>query len=340
MFFNKKENIKYKLLTRDELIISLDRLSRFKSPDESYNRVFNLILYKCLITPKLSKKDLETLPKESVSKYVQIIWNESVKNIFNTTINNNEVNKALKFLSTNTFYIDEQTKILINTNLIISPILNELDDTSVATNLKYLIFSNKIFNNDNKFDKKAVDNFRKKYKTQFPLKKLLIVEGITEETLIPVFAEKLNKSIDKEGLYILGAGGKSKSPSLYMQLKEKLKIPVVILFDADAKEICEILNKNLLKKDKTILIEQGEFEDILSQNLIKRTINNEYDTASPMIISDLNKYDKMCSNIEYFYRTRKLGEFKKSKFSKLISENIKYNTDITDEIQKLINQIT
>ncbi len=340
MFFNKKENIKYKLLTRDELIISLDRLSRFKSPDESYNRVFNLILYKCLITPKLSKKDLETLPKESVSKYVQIIWNESVKNIFNTTINNNEVNKALKFLSTNTFYIDEQTKILINTNLIISPILNELDDTSVATNLKYLIFSNKIFNNDNKFDKKAVDNFRKKYKTQFPLKKLLIVEGITEETLIPVFAEKLNKSIDKEGLYILGAGGKSKSPSLYMQLKEKLKIPVVLLFDADAKEICEILNKNLLKKDKTILIEQGEFEDILSQNLIKRTINNEYDTASPMIISDLNKYDKMCSNIEYFYRTRKLGEFKKSKFSKLISENIKYNTDITDEIQKLINQIT
>jgi hypothetical protein len=47
----------------------------------------------------------------------------------------------------------------------------------------------------------------------------------------------------------------------------------------------------------------------------------------------------MCSNIEYFYRTRKLGEFKKAKFSKLIAENIKYNSDITDEIQKLINQI-
>ena len=58
-----------------------------------------------------------------------------------------------------------------------------------------------------------------------------------------------------------------------------------------------------------------------------------------MVIADLKIYDKMCSNIEYFYRTRKLGEFKKAKFSKLIAENIKYNADITDEIQKLINQI-
>lgn len=339
MFYNKKENIKYKLLTKEELIISLDRISRFKSPDESYNRVFNLILYKCLITPKLSKKDLETLPKEKLSKYVQIIWNESVKKLYSKTANNDEANNALKFLSTSVFKIDEQTKKLINTNLIISPILDELNENNVATNLKYLIFSNKIFNQDNKFEKNKIDDFRKKFNTQFPINKLLIVEGITEETLIPIFAEKLNKSIFKEGLYILGAGGKSKSPSLYLQLKEKLKIPVFLLFDADAKEICEILNKNLLKKDKTILIEQGEFEDILSLNLIKRTINYEYDTATPMVIADLKIYDKMCSNIEYFYRTRKLGEFKKAKFSKLIAENIKYNSDITDEIQKLINQI-
>ena len=82
MLFNKKENIKYKLLTLDELIISLDRISRFKEPDESYNRVFNLILYKCLISPKLSKTDLESLTKEKLSKYVQIIWNSSVESIF------------------------------------------------------------------------------------------------------------------------------------------------------------------------------------------------------------------------------------------------------------------
>ena len=54
-------------------------------------------------------------------------------------------------------------------------------------------------------------------------------------------------NFDELGIFILGAGGKSKSPSLYLKLKDKLKIPVIMLFDSDAKEICEFLNKSLYK---------------------------------------------------------------------------------------------
>ena len=170
----------------------------------------------------------------------------------------------------------------------------------------------------------------------FPVKKLIIVEGITEEILLPVFAKKLKHNFNNEGIYILGAGGKSKSPALYIKMKDKVKIPIVLLFDNDAAEICELLKDNLDAKDKIIIISKGEFEDILSINLIKRSLNNEYEPATPALIDDLRIHEKMCENIEEFYKSRHLGEFKKSKLSKIIAENIKYETDITEEIKNII----
>ena len=76
------KDIKFKFLSLDELSISVDRLSRFKLPEEAYFRVFSSILQKSLITPKYSKKELEELPAEIISKLVKHIWNKSVENIF------------------------------------------------------------------------------------------------------------------------------------------------------------------------------------------------------------------------------------------------------------------
>ena len=47
----------------------------------------------------------------------------------------------------------------------------------------------------------------------------------------------------------------------------------------------------------------------------------------------------MCENIELFYKSRHLGEYKKSKVAKILAENIKYDTDISDEIKNIIKMI-
>ena len=327
-------NIKFKYLTFDELVINLDRLSRFKNPEESFYRVFSEIIFKCLITPKYSKNEIDNLSPEVISSIILKIWNESVKKLFGTKkkeINNlleNHINYAFK-------NYDERTKIFISTKLIITPILEKLDYNNIPINLKFLIQASKL----NKMNDKNLDSIRKNFKLKFPIKKLLIVEGITEEILLPVFANKLGYNFDELGIYVLGAGGKSKSPSLYLKLKDKLKIPVILLFDADAIEICEILNKSLLKKDKTILINEGEFEDILPINTIKRALNAEYTPATPLQIQELRLKEKMCENIELFYKSRHLGEYKKSKVAKIIAENIKYSTDISEEIKNIIKMI-
>ena len=314
-------------------IISLDRLSRFKLPEESFSRVFSDILIKCLITPKYSKNELEELSGDEISKLVEKIWNDSVKKLFPKKTKQQNT-KILKFIIKETFKnFDNKTKALINTNLNIDLLLENIKYENAPINLKFLIKCHKLKS------KKEILEQSKKYNLLFPIRKLVIVEGITEEVLLPVFADKTGNNFDKNGIFILGAGGKSKSPSLYTKLKDKLKIPVILLFDNDAKEICNLLDKNLLNKDKSIIIENGEFEDIISKNLIKRALNSEYEIASPILISDLSISNRMCQNIQLFYRTRHLGEYKKSKVSKIIAKNIKYRTDISKEVKDIIYQI-
>ena len=218
-FLNTKA-IKYKLLNKSELIINLDRLSRFKNPFESYFKVYSAIILKCMIEPKFSKKDLDNIDAVILSDLISKIWNDSVNKLFPNTPDNPELNKVLNLISTIPFKItDKYTQILTETKLNISAVAENIDYNNAPNNLKLLISANKIFNKKNPVTKEKLLNFSAKNKLKYPIQKLLIVEGITEEILLPVFAHKVNHNFDEQGVYVLGAGGKSKSPSIYMKLK-------------------------------------------------------------------------------------------------------------------------
>ena len=326
------QDFKFKNLTYDELIINLDRLSRFKLPEISYKRVFFDIILKCSISPKFTKSELEELDAKIVSSLVKSIWNSSVDALWGKSEDNTF--KVLEATSLNTYMnIDNYTKTLIRTKLNIGKLLSNSSYENLPLNLKFLhknMYSNDIAD----IIKTSVEN-----KLLFPIRKLIIVEGITEEILLPILASKLGLDFNERGIFILGSGGKSKSPVLYNDLKEKLKIPIILLFDSDASDICQTLKKNINKKDKLICLDKGEFEDILSLNLIKRTLNNEYEPIFPVTISEIKLYNKRCEFLQEFFRSRQLGEFKKAKFAKLLSNNIKYNTDISEEIKQLIDNI-
>ena len=335
----RDKTFKYKMLTVDELVINLDRLSRFKLPEYSYFRVFSSIIQKNLIFPKYNKSELENLSPEINSYIVKEIWNKSVQNIWGKSNSFDSAYKAQKMLINQTYKnIDEKTSVFVKTVLRFSEILNSLSNNELPKNLKFLKKVSDTYKDSN-FSFKDLIQLRDEHALEFPISRLIIVEGITEEILLPVFANKLGVNFDEKGIFILGAGGKSKSPALYFELKDKIKIPISILFDDDAKDIVDVLNTNLLKKDKSVLIQKGEFEDILSVNLIKRSLNAEYEIAVPITKSELLLYPRMCQNLEEFYRTRHLGEFKKAKLSKILAENIKYDTDVTEDIKCLIKSL-
>ena len=134
-FFFEVIIIKFKFLTKNELFINLDRLSRFKHPEESYFRVFSGIILKNLITPKYSLHDIEKMDENELCRIVSLIWNKSVENIYGK--NNKETNfNVLKWLCEYTFKnIDKKTKRFINAKLNINQILEDLNENSLPINL-------------------------------------------------------------------------------------------------------------------------------------------------------------------------------------------------------------
>ena len=84
--------MKYKKLTKEQILITLDRLTRFKPTREKYLRVFSDIITGSLIEPKLKKKEIELMDYSELAKIVSEIFNNSLDNI----TADNKINRILK----------------------------------------------------------------------------------------------------------------------------------------------------------------------------------------------------------------------------------------------------
>ena len=67
--------MKIKQLTKEQLIISIDRLTRFKEPEIKYLRVFKEIILNNLIEPKFKKSELDEMDYEQITKLAQKVIN-------------------------------------------------------------------------------------------------------------------------------------------------------------------------------------------------------------------------------------------------------------------------
>nr|WP_025689617.1 AAA family ATPase [Paenibacillus zanthoxyli] len=79
-------------------------------------------------------------------------------------------------------------------------------------------------------------------------KAVLLVEGITEEYLVPVFADLMGKTLDYKGIFVCNINSTNFSP--YIKLLGELGIPYAVITDGDYYEIINqereyhLLNKN------------------------------------------------------------------------------------------------
>lgn len=344
MAIKTKKNIQYKLMEKADILISLDRLTRFKDPADKYLRVYTDIITKFLVSPRLTKKQIELLDPSEINKYVELIWNESVDALFSKNKYSGNYKNILKIFDEFTFTIANQDiKKLAAAKLNILPILESL---SAKDNLpQNLILLKKLLksNTSKKIDKDSLPtdaiSLRKKHKLKFPISKLVLVEGITEEILLPEFAKILDYDFNKNGVFVLGTGGKSKVIQLYNKYKHILKAPIIILLDNDAMPVFEQIKKNLKRKDKAMIIQKGEFEDILPLNLIKRAINATFYDIEKIKLKELKLNTKMCKTLSEIYRTRGIGEFQKAHFAYNLASYITNKKDASIEIEDIINYI-
>lgn len=321
---------KIKPMTLEELTLAIDRLTRFKLPEEKYNRVFKEIISKYQIIPKISFKDYEKLTAPEISSTVENIFTYSL-NRLNPEQLENSLYKTVIDLEKSIYNINDDTLNLMETKIPYENILKLNKNTPLCKNLELL----KQMQNSGK----TPAQIRKKFKTKFPLEKIIIAEGITEEILLPTFAKLLNYDFDENGIELIAAGGKNQVAKDYIKLKDALNIPIVILLDADAKTIAETISDKLREFDKLILIEKGEFEDILPLNLISKAINYKFTNFFKIEDNEFNLEINRVADLEEIYRINGLGEFKKAEFAHNIKDVLDSTLDISDEIEHIIKEI-
>lgn len=309
--------IKIKPLTKDQIIISIDRLTRFKETEAKYLRVFKEIILSNLIEPKYKKNDLEKLDYEEIKELAEYIINFSL----NAEAEDLTINQYIFDYENSIFKLDENTQKLLKNKICYNEIINLLPDV-IPDNLRWLKSINGKICND------------------FPIKQILLCEGITEEILIPVFAKLCGFDLKYNGIHIISAGGKNQVVKYFYKFASCLKIPMFVLMDKDAEENLIQIRPKLRKYDKIHILKCGEFEDLLPETLIIKTLKYATQNISFAPIDNINEYSSRVEFLEDFFKHRGLHEFKKSEFANLVKKNITEITDASQEIKDIINELS
>lgn len=322
-------DLKIKPLTKEQIVISFDRLTRFKNPEDKYLRVFFDIISTNLLCPKYKKSDLEKFEYEKIKNIAQEIINTSLEELGYKADSDFLINQRLCEYEKSTFGMTPETETLLKNKINYKSALDLIAQTS-AKNLTWL----KRLASATDMEKE-----RSEFSLLFPVKKVIIAEGATEEILLPEFAQICGYDFDKEGIYIISAGGKNQVVKLYYKLAQSLKIPIFVLLDKDAEENLEEIRPKLRPKDKIHLIACGEFEDLLMPKLIKRTLEYELNNISILETGGIDSKMPAVKMLEEVFKTRGRHGFKKAEFAKLVKNNIKDKHDISPELKEIIEEI-
>ena len=323
---SKTENsIKYKKLTSQQIIISIDRLTRFKPTEEKYLRVFRDIILSNLIEPKFKKSDLENMEYSQIRDYAVEIFNGSL----DEGTADYSINEKLKEYENATFVNNDGVQVLLDNKLNYAASLKYIGGDTDVKNLIWL----------KNLGKSDIKKLREKEKFLFPLEKVVIAEGITEEILLPVFAQICGYDFDSNGVKVIAAGGKNQVVKLYYKLCEELKLPIFILLDKDAESNGYSINTKLRKQDEVYLLESGEFEDLLPEKLIIKTVNSEFKNFVSIGPDDLDTGMSTVKTLEELFKDKCLHEFKKAEFAQKVKQQIKSVNDASSELVNIIDEI-
>jgi len=214
----------------------------------------------------------------------------------------------------------------------------------ISRNIKRLIWlNNEVKKNKLAFDFEKIYELAEIYRnnncSKKPLKLLLLVEGATEEVLLPVFSSIAEIDFDKNGIEVVASGGKNQVARIYGEINQETNLPIFIILDADAHEIADEIKKGIRPQDRLYLISKGEFEDILPDKLICRAINLHYGLIGNIKKEELNINNRKVDTLINLWKEKGFGEFKKAEFAQIIAENIKSSDDLSEEMQKIISNI-
>jgi hypothetical protein len=173
-----------------------------------------------------------------------------------------------------------------------------------------------------------------------PIQELVLAEGSTEELLIPAVARALKYDLNREGILVLSVGGKNQMLQQYVAYAEQLAVPISIVLDKDAQNMLPDLAFYQRPGDEIFILEEGEFEDIYSWDLVVKTVNQCYHTTRTLTVSELKQRDgeSRVKVLQRLWPELGLGLFDKVEFAQRLTQTVT-QANVSPSMRKLVERI-
>jgi hypothetical protein len=158
----------------------------------------------------------------------------------------------------------------------------------------------------------------------YPQQVLVLVEGQTEQRLLPLLAESFG--LQRNDWWCWPVGGKNQMLGTYECARQALDIPIIILLDADAAPIYQRLNAILRPSDHICLLAHGELEDHLPLPLLVNALNAAYPLHPLLTEQDFaitaTATPPACrvDQLRQLWRDRQMGVFDKTTLAMVLSD--------------------
>ena len=156
----------------------------------------------------------------------------------------------------------------------------------------------------------------------YPQRVLVLVEGQTEERLLPLLGRQLG--LLPWHWWCCPVGGKTQMLATYERAQLALTVPIVMVLDADAEPVYQQLLTRLRPQDRLCLLADGELEDHLDPGLLATTLNQAYD-LHPAITTAYFEGVPRVEALKNLWRQHQLGVFDKTTLANLLAESLSLN---------------
>ena len=167
-----------------------------------------------------------------------------------------------------------------------------------------------------------------------PFQAVILVEGATEALQLPYLLQQWRKasedsnSLNAEHSFtdapvaIIEAGGKNAFAAVYHQWSAMLRIPIMILADADAQDAIDNLRPEMRAIDTHLVLSPGAWEDIYPLPWLVATLNRVYQPYPLLDVATLEAklsflgVGQAVATLEALWREYDWGSFDKVRFAK------------------------
>lgn len=172
---------------------------------------------------------------------------------------------------------------------------------------------------------------------------MILVEGPTEEILLPHFARCMNINFDKLGALVYPAGGANQVVRRYLQLREALSIPIFCLLDGDSPQHALTVKESLREIDLLFVLNVEEIEDVYELptfiTLINDYLSAQLEQTAPITVADVSVKTKRSERLSKLLNERGLPPFNKLAFAKTVTQKIRNADEVPNELRNFVRAV-